>query len=82
MSGIEQPVLTTGRTSQGTDDYLVSKLASPKYAGDKHFDKARARADEAGVPCIAVSAMFGQLMTILTKFGKVEKVLEIGTLAG
>lgn len=34
------------------------------------------------MPKIAVSAMLGQMLTILAKSVRAEKVLEIGTLAG
>ena len=64
------------------DDYLDSKLSAPDFAGDPSLEKSRQRADEAGVPEIAVSPQQGQFLSVLLKGMGASKVLEIGTLWG
>jgi hypothetical protein len=71
----------TGQTAAGVDTYLA-RLASPEYAAHPALARGVARAAEAGMPAIAVSPMFGQLMSILVLAMRATRVLEIGTLGG
>ncbi len=59
----------------------MRKLAHPEYT-NAALDAAQARADEAGMPRIAVPKMLGQMLAILAKSMRAERILEIGTLAG
>ncbi len=77
----DAPTLTPGLTAAGTEAYLARKVAHPEYT-NAALSQAQRRADEAGMPAIAVSATLGQLLSILCKSIRAEKVLEIGTLAG
>ncbi|BEI87628.1 uncharacterized protein CcaverHIS019_0103460 [Cutaneotrichosporon cavernicola] len=67
-------------TRAGTEAYLARKLANPECTTG--LDAAQARADEAGMPAIAVPETLGQMLTILAKSMRAQRVLEIGTLAG
>ncbi|KAK8854656.1 hypothetical protein IAR55_003395 [Kwoniella newhampshirensis] len=69
-------------TAAKVDAYLTSKILHPQIGGDPSLGRGQARADEAGMPQIAVSAMQGQSLTVLAKAMKAERVLEVGTLAG
>lgn len=69
-------------TAAGTDAYLVSKIAHPGYAADPVIARAQKRADEAGLPDIQVTLMQGQFLAVLARSLRVERILEIGTLAG
>lgn len=69
-------------TAQRVDEYLVSKLSHPEYSGDPSLARGVERADNAGVPQIAVTPMQGQFLSVLAKSIKAERILEIGTLAG
>ena len=67
----------------GTDAYLESKLVPPNiWANDPALARARERADAAGMPKIAITPMQGQLLSVLAKGMRAEKILEIGTLWG
>ncbi|WWD19203.1 hypothetical protein CI109_103661 [Kwoniella shandongensis] len=74
----ENPDLTAAKV----DAYLASKLLHPDIGGDPSLERGQERADEAGMPQIAVSAMQGQFLTVLARAMKAERILEIGTLAG
>jgi predicted O-methyltransferase YrrM len=70
-------------TAVETDTYLHSKLVPPKdWANDPSLKRSKKRADDAGIPAIAVSPMQGQFLTILAKGMGASKILEIGTLWG
>jgi hypothetical protein len=71
-----------GVTAGEVDEYLHSKLGLPNYFEDDLLAKAKARAKEAGIPDIAVSAMQGQFLNILCKSIGASRILEIGTLWG
>lgn len=64
------------------DAYLEQRLLHPDYALDPSLARGIERANEAGMPKIAINALQGQFLTILAKGIKAEKILEIGTLAG
>ncbi len=49
---------------------------------DPALDGALARAEEAGLPPIAVSAAQGHFLGLLTRIRRAERVLEVGTLGG
>jgi predicted O-methyltransferase YrrM len=69
-------------SAASTDSYLESKLTHPEYAGDTSLQRGQERAQEAGMPQIAVSAMQGQMLSVIAKSMGAEKILEIGALAG
>jgi predicted O-methyltransferase YrrM len=71
-----------GITAGEVDEYLHSKLGLPNYFEDDLLAEAKAKAVEAGIPDIAVSAMQGQFLNILCKSIGASRVLEIGTLWG
>ena len=75
--------LTSAYTAAETDAYLHSKLVPPKdWANDPSLKRSRKRAEDAGIPAIAVSPMQAQFLTILAKGMRASKILEIGTLWG
>ncbi|KAL1405812.1 hypothetical protein Q8F55_007490 [Vanrija albida] len=78
----EQAGEQTHLTAAGVDAYLTRKLAAPDFAADPALARGLARADEAGLPRIAVTAQLGQFLAVLTKAVRAERVLEIGTLGG
>lgn len=69
-------------TAASTDEYLESRLSHSEYAADPSLSRGKERAEEAGMPKIAVSPMQGQFLSILARGIKAEKILEIGTLGG
>lgn len=60
-------------------DTFLEGLLSP---ADPVFAQAQANAQQAGIPNIQVSAMQGQLLNILARAIRAERILEVGTLAG
>jgi predicted O-methyltransferase YrrM len=64
------------------DEYLTSKLGLPTYFEDDLLSEARKKAEEAGIPDIAVSTMQAQFLNILCRSIGASKILEIGTLWG
>lgn len=76
------PFRCTDLTAAGVDAYLTSKLAHPAFASDPALLRGLDRADEAGLPKIAVTPQLGQFLAVITKAVKAERVLEIGTLGG
>ncbi len=60
------------------DEYITERLAED----DAALSDAAARADEAGMPPIQVSAPLGRLLELLVKVAHAQRVLEIGTLGG
>ena len=74
--------LIIGVTAGEVDEYLHSKLGLPNYFEDDLLAEAKAKAIEAGIPDIAVSAMQGQFLNILCKSIGASRILEIGTLWG
>jgi len=75
-------MLTAGQTADGVDKYLDARLSAPDFAGTPALARGLERAEQEGLPAIAVTPMFGQLMSILVKAMRAERVLEIGTLGG
>ncbi|KAL0245759.1 hypothetical protein I308_104895 [Cryptococcus tetragattii IND107] len=73
---------SAGPTASDVDKYLNSKILSPSFGGDPIFQRISARAEQAGLPNIAVSPQQGQLLTILALSIRAERILEVGTLAG
>ncbi|OWZ63633.1 O-methyltransferase [Cryptococcus neoformans] len=71
-----------GPSAGDVDKYLNSKILSPSFGGDPIFQRISARAQQAGLPNIAVSAQQGQLLTVLALSIRAERILEVGTLAG
>jgi hypothetical protein len=69
-------------TAASTDSYLESRLSHVDYAADPSLARGIARAEAAGMPKIAVSAMQGQFLSVLARGIRAEKILEIGTLGG
>jgi len=58
-------------------------LVPPKdWANDPSLRRSRKRAEDAGLPEIAVSPMQGQFLAVLAKGMRASKILEIGTLWG
>lgn len=74
--------INPGPSAGDVDKYLNSKILSPSFGGDPIFKRISARAQQAGLPNIAVSAQQGQLLTILALSIRAERILEVGTLAG
>ncbi|RKE17805.1 O-methyltransferase [Streptomyces sp. TLI_171] len=60
------------------DEYAEALL----IGADEVLDEARAAADKAGLPPIAVAANQGKLLHLLARIGGARRILEIGTLAG
>ncbi|WVR09463.1 hypothetical protein IAU60_006530 [Kwoniella sp. DSM 27419] len=73
---------SSGPTAASTDAYLDDKLVHPDYAGDPALTRGQQRANEAGLPSIAVSAQQGQFLSVLARGIGAERILEIGTLGG
>lgn len=73
---------STSETAPGVDAFLLSNVGHPRYAADPAFEHAKQRATDAGLPAIAVSALFGQYLAITAKAMKAERIIEIGTLGG
>lgn len=65
-------------TYQAVDRYLEDLFVGD----DPVLTAAQERADAAGMPAIAVSAMSGRLLQVLASACNARRVLEVGTLAG
>ncbi|WVQ95099.1 hypothetical protein IAU59_002193 [Kwoniella sp. CBS 9459] len=72
----------SGPTAASVDAYLNSKILHPSYGGDESLSRGLQRADEEGLPRIAVSPQQGQFLSVLAKSIGAERILEIGTLGG
>ena len=68
----------TKETWTAVDDYVTALLVRP----DDALTGAQDRADEAGLPSIAVSPPQGKLLHLLVRASGARSVLEFGTLAG
>lgn len=64
-------------TFRAVDRYLEDLFVGD----DESLQGALTRADEAGLPAIAVSPMLGRLLQVLVRSAGARRVLEIGTLA-
>lgn len=62
----------------GVDDFLVAHVGGD----DAALAAALARAEAAGLPAIAVSALQGKFLHLLAKLIGARRILEIGTLGG
>jgi caffeoyl-CoA O-methyltransferase len=61
----------------------VDRYLEQLFVGDDEvLASTLERADQAGLPSIAVSAMHGRLLQVLTAAAGARRVLEVGTLAG
>jgi predicted O-methyltransferase YrrM len=60
------------------DQYLQELLIKP----DPEFEKINQRSLDAGLPSIQITAAQGRLLEMLVRFGRVKRILEIGTLGG
>lgn len=60
------------------DEYLGDQLIPP----DPVLDQTLENSDAAGLPSIAVAPNQGAFLNLLARFGRVKKVLEVGTLGG
>ncbi len=60
------------------DNYYEKLLLPP----DERFDLIQESVNNAGMPEIAISPLYGRLMEILMKTSGISQVLEIGTLGG
>lgn len=65
-------------TPADVESWFVDRLP----VRDAALDRARARADEAGMPDIAVAPTEGALLAMLARLGGATRVLEVGTLGG
>ncbi|OCF43993.1 hypothetical protein I317_02099 [Kwoniella heveanensis CBS 569] len=81
--GAEQADATTSSpTASAVDAYLNSKILHPSFGADESLARGLQRADEEGLPRIAVSPQQGQFLSVLAKSIGAERILEIGTLGG
>lgn len=63
---------------KAVDDYIVDLF----HPADKALDAGLATSAAAGLPEIAVSPIYGRLLTILARSVNARNILEIGTLGG